>query len=576
MSLSQSRRDSLRHFASRVVDHLADARTGTLKQLVTDVLSGLAKRTDADCVQLYSVRETPDGTAIVSLNSQWSASGVPMSRKNLEQVPLQLFSGQAAGLLVQGQPAFAALSPDHRSCSKLVTAILLETQSTGLLLIPVTVKGRFRGFLGLAHSHGAAHLGPDDCRSAELVGKLIIRRICTVRRTSRLRREHRQWKRVADAACDFAIVIDASHEIRRVVPFGQKQIPGVVGMRIEDFVFRQCHADLFAAMKSAKMNLLTATCDVKANRSDGSECWYRVRIEPGAFRRTSGCTLFLTDNDVMHSRQEEVRKLREHLNRASRLSLLGQISSEFAHQINQPLQAITTYCGAVEYRERQGQGTKEKTLASIASILTSVEHASQILNRIRQFVQFKELTLSPVDLRFVIDRALMMTMAAANENGVELRTENPLPDAAECLVNSDPETESEYVGLVDQAQTTHVLINLIVNAIEACVTAKIPQPKIVVSVLPQKRYHSVRVTDNGPGIPADNPDIVFEQFHTTKPEGLGIGLAISRGVIEAQHGRLSVSNNPGPGCTFEFTVRRTDLSLSDTAELRVIRPGEIV
>ena len=211
----------------------------------------------------------------------------------------------------------------------------------------------------------------------------------------------------------------------------------------------------------------------------------------------------------------------------------------------------------------------------MTTTLTSVDHASQILNRIRQFVQFRELTLSPVDLRVVVDRALMMTIAAANENGVELRTDNPMSDTSECLVNPNPATESEYVGLVDQVQTTHVLINLIVNAIEACVTAKVPQPKIVVSVKPEKRNHIVRVVDNGPGIPVENSDIVFEQFHTTKPEGLGIGLAISRGVIEAQHGRLSACNNPGRGCTFEFTVRRTDLSLSDTAELRVIRPGEI-
>lgn len=578
MSPTDPRRNSLQRFASRVVDHLTAARPGTLKQLVADVLAGLARRAVVDHIQLFSIRHPTEGNPRVTLSSEWSSTGVRMPRQNLEGIPLSLFSQQAARSLSHGHSVFAALSPEMTSCSRLVTAMLLETEAAGLLLVPVMLKGRFCAMLGMAHSHGPAHLDANDCRLIELIGKMIIHEARSVRRKARRRREHRQWKKVADAACDFAIVINSSHEIRRIIPYGQKLVPNVVGLRIEDFVYRQSLSDLNAAMLSSTARRQTSTCDIKADRSDGSECWYRVRIEPKPEGSTAGWFLFLTDNDAMYARQEEIRKLREHLNRASRLSLLGQISTEFAHQINQPLQAITNYCGTLQNREKRGEGSPEKTIASTEKILASVIHASQILDRIRQFVQFRELSLEPVDLRVVIERAILMTIPAANEAGVVLQSVNLLPDSQNSLIISEADTESEFVGLADHVQTTHVLVNLIVNAVEACAAARTREPKVIVAVNPHQdaRHLIVSVRDNGPGLPANNPEIVFEQFHTTKPEGLGIGLAISRGVIEAQHGRLWAMNQKDRGCEFQFTVRRVDLSLSDTTEIRAIRPGDAV
>ena len=126
---------------------------------------------------------------------------------------------------------------------------------------------------------------------------------------------------------------------------------------------------------------------------------------------------------------------------------------------------------------------------------------------------------------------------------------------------------------VDQTQTTHVLVNLLVNALEATNEASELQPQIDVLVTPDPNHGRVviRVKDNGPGLPAENPDLVFQKFYSSKEDGLGMGLAISREVCESQGGFLSAENNSdGPGCTFIVTLPLAVDPGSDTAELSSI------
>ena len=109
---------------------------------------------------------------------------------------------------------------------------------------------------------------------------------------------------------------------------------------------------------------------------------------------------------------------------------------------------------------------------------------------------------------------------------------------------------------VDRVQTTYVLINLLVNAIEACAQAETAEPEVRIQLRSHvtEKYLVLSVSDNGPGLPEGDPEKVFKRFFTTKKHGFGFGLAICRDVIERQRGKIQAKNNPGDGCTFTFSV----------------------
>src|SRR5690606_13667817 len=115
---------------------------------------------------------------------------------------------------------------------------------------------------------------------------------------------------------------------------------------------------------------------------------------------------------------------------------------------------------------------------------------------------------------------------------------------------------------VDRVQTTHVIINLLVNAIEACAEAGVPEPQITILPGPGSRTDRIvlEVSDNGPGLPPDRLESIFERFFTTKSEGFGIGLAICRDVIERQGGSIHARLNATGGCCFYFTLLRNSSS----------------
>ena len=131
----------------------------------------------------------------------------------------------------------------------------------------------------------------------------------------------------------------------------------------------------------------------------------------------------------------------------------------------------------------------------------------------------------------------------------------------EALLEQDPPLEVH----VDRVQTTYVLINLMVNAIEACREANVQEPELIIQVKSgsaSSKSVMVSVSDNGPGLPKGSTEKVFKRFFTTKKSGFGFGLAICRDVVERQRGTIKACNNPAKGCTFTFSL----LLQSDEAE----------
>jgi signal transduction histidine kinase len=235
---------------------------------------------------------------------------------------------------------------------------------------------------------------------------------------------------------------------------------------------------------------------------------------------------------------DERRRAAEDLRRSLRLAAAGEMAAALAHEINQPLTALATYARAGQLIARAqppDAALLDRTLERLAS---ESARAGEVVRRLRDFFRTGSTTLAPGSLAAVASRAVEAARARATGLGVEL----------EC----DGEPRGEQ--LFDEVQMQVVMRNLVANAIEAAAAGEAPR-QVRVEVRPDAAG-AVRVTvrDSGAGVRREDAERIFEPFETTRAAGMGMGLAISRAIVEAHGGRLFAE--PGPQGVFTFIVPR--------------------
>jgi signal transduction histidine kinase len=236
------------------------------------------------------------------------------------------------------------------------------------------------------------------------------------------------------------------------------------------------------------------------------------------------------------------RKHQGELAHAARLSTLGGMAAGLAHEINQPLAAIVSYARGCARRLRAGDVRPEGLLEIIESITAQALRAAAVLRRIRDFVRHREVPRERVNLGELVREALTFAEIDARHLGVGLRVAlDPEPLAVE----------------VDPVQIEQVILNLVRNGFEATASglARASDPREVV-IRTSRTTHGAEVTvsDTGPGVSPEVAARLFEPFFTTKRDGLGLGLSISRSIVEAHDGRLWVSPNAPRGVTFHVEL----------------------
>jgi two-component system sensor kinase FixL len=223
----------------------------------------------------------------------------------------------------------------------------------------------------------------------------------------------------------------------------------------------------------------------------------------------------------------------------SRLTAMGEMASALAHELNQPLSAISNY---MKGSRRLLAGSTHPNTAKIESAMDRASEqalrAGQIIRRLRDFVARGESEKRVESLAKLIEEAGALGLTGAREQGVRLR------------FNLDPDND---LVLVDRVQIQQVLVNLFRNALEAM--AKSPNKELTASnVRVADDMVEVAVSDTGSGIPDDVKAKLFQTFFTTKDTGMGVGLSISRSIIEAHGGRMWAETNSAGGATFRFTL----------------------
>jgi two-component system, LuxR family, sensor kinase FixL len=278
---------------------------------------------------------------------------------------------------------------------------------------------------------------------------------------------------------------------------------------------------------------------VVGQRSDGSTFPMELAVGEMRVRDQRFFTGFIRDLTERQETEARLQELQSELVHMSRLTAMGEMASALAHELNQPLSAIANYMKGsrrlLENRSDEGAATARDAMDKAAE---QAIRAGQIIRRLRDFVARGESERRVEDVKKLIEEASALALVGAKDKGVR--------------VSFDFDPRCDFV-LADKVQVQQVLLNLMRNAIEAMETSD--KRELTVSTSPAKEnVVDISVTDTGSGIAPEISAQLFQPFVTTKRQGMGVGLSISRTIIEAHGGSIAPRPNPQGGTIFSFTL----------------------
>lgn len=264
--------------------------------------------------------------------------------------------------------------------------------------------------------------------------------------------------------------------------------------------------------------------------------FYEARVAPCDDDRFLSIVRDITERKRAES---ALQKAHQALERMSRASALGELAASIAHEVQQPLNAISTNAAACLRSLDEDEPDARRLGQALTDIMDDSQRAGQVIRRTRELFSGTARENAPVDLNSAIIEVLAITRPRAERSAEAVRAEL---DAGELIV------------MGDRVQLQQVLLNLVVNALDAMSSLPGPHRSVIVRAWRDEAGVHVSVRDSGHGFDAKDVGRIFQPFYTTKPEGLGIGLAISRSIIDAHGGKLSATLNPTGGATFQFTL----------------------
>lgn len=352
-----------------------------------------------------------------------------------------------------------------------------------------------------------------------------------------------------DAAIDAVIAID-SHGIMQSVNAATVRMFGyseaeLLGHSVEKLVpethrsAHQSYIDRYLATGEAK--IIGIGRELLARKADGS--LFPMSLAISEITRESHHYFVGIIRDLTEQKEamRVLNEQRDRLAQVGRLSTMGEMTASIAHEINQPLTAISMYAQASLRLLDQPDADLDKLRSAMEKLNTQALRAGAVIERIQRFVSNEDSQRESVNLNTLVGELEQLVSADARLHSIALVFE---------LADKLP---SVYC---DPVQIQQVAINLIRNSIDAIESAdgKYGNQIIISTLTDDAKTVTLRVSDCGGGIPTSQKDKVFTAFHSTKKEGMGMGLSICRSIVEAHGGRLLFENNDRHGCSFEMSL----------------------
>ncbi len=272
-------------------------------------------------------------------------------------------------------------------------------------------------------------------------------------------------------------------------------------------------------------------------RKDGSTFPMDLSVGEAEVAGRRFFTAFIRDLTERRAQERRMKELQSELIHVSRLTAMGEMASSIAHEVNQPLAAITNYMRAARALLRRETPDTGRSIDAIDRAAEQALRAGDVIKRLREFVAKGDTHHTIENPAEMMEEAAALALSGARERGVEvaMRCDRSLPPV-----------------LVDRVQIQQVALNLIRNAIEAMDQST--RRDLAITVKRDGAVARFSVADTGSGIGPDVAERLFQPFVTSKADGMGVGLSISRTIVEAHGGTITARPNDGGGTVFEFTL----------------------
>jgi len=351
-----------------------------------------------------------------------------------------------------------------------------------------------------------------------------------------------------DAAVDAIIVIDSGGQIEKFNQAAEQMFgfsaAEIIGKNIALLMpepDRSAHdAYLRRYSLTGEARIIGIGRDVQAQRRDGTVFPASLAVGRVAGTDPARFVGFIRDISARVAAERTAAQAQERLTHVARLSTLGEMAAGLAHEINQPLAAITTYAQACQRQLDKGEAPDAADIReALVEIGRQALRASEVIRRLRSLVAKREVRRVPLRCNLLLEDVVSLARPDLRANDVRLRLDVApgLPDV-----------------MMDPVQLQQVLINLLRNAIDATLQSGDARREITLRALSTLGNVEISVHDHGPGLGPDVLSKVFNPFFTTKPHGTGLGLAISRTIVQAHGGTLAHREEPGGGACFYFTL----------------------
>jgi two-component system sensor kinase FixL len=455
--------------------------------------------------------------------------------------------------------------------AKLLLAPIVSNESLYLFLVPAALAAAGLGGLGPglvatalglllglfvfnAHPHftgadiaNATAFGAIGAGAAWIGEALRQNRVRAVAFTQDALAREAHIRSILDTIPDAMVVIDAqgimqsfSSAASRLFGYGPDEVLGRNVKMLMPSPYRESHDGYLGRyFRTGERRIIGIGRVVVGERKDGSTFPMELSVgemNSGNRRYFTGFIRDLTERQRTEARLQELQTELVHI---SRLTAMGEMASALAHELNQPLSAIANY---MKGSRRLLEGRTDEDAQVIRDAMEKAAEqslrAGQIIRRLRDFVARGESERRIESVKKLIEEASALALVGAKEHGVRVRFQI---DAEHDLV------------LVDKVQIQQVLLNLVRNAIEAMEQS--PRRELMIASRPRDGdMLEVSVADSGPGIAPEIAAQLFQPFVTTKRYGMGVGLSISRSIVENHGGQITVEPNPGGGTMFRFTM----------------------
>jgi two-component system, LuxR family, sensor kinase FixL len=352
---------------------------------------------------------------------------------------------------------------------------------------------------------------------------------------------------IFDSAPDAIIVIDehgiiqsCSAAVRRMFGWSEAELMGRNVSMLMPAPYRDQHDGYVARyLHTGEKRIIGIGRVVAAQRKDGAA--FPIELAVGEIRSSTGryFTGFIRDLTERHEAEARLHEAQSELIHMSRVSALGEMASALAHELNQPLSANANYLAGARKLLEQGANADPRALDAIAKASEQALRAGETIRRLRDFLSRGESERRVESLQRLVNEACSLALLGAKEEGVRVQ------------YKLDPRAERV---LVDRVQIQQVLLNLVRNALDAMRGQAGRRELIVATEASADEMAVVSVIDTGPGLDPSAAARLFQPFVTTKDQGMGVGLSISRTIVEAHGGKIWAEPNPGGGVIFRFTV----------------------